>query len=194
MRPIAQRIPALIQLFVIVAAGSLAANKVAAGEMYEQLVTASATVQAVDLAKRELTLKGPLGNVVTMTVGEKVQRLNEVKPGDQVIVDYYIGIAGELRPPTEQEKAQPFVVLEGEGRSPKGSAPAGAVARTLRVVATVEGLDLPTQTVTLKGPMGRYLTVRVDDPSKLMKARLGDTVVVVATEAVAVSVEKAKAK
>jgi hypothetical protein len=193
VRPIL-RIPALIQLFVILVVGSLAANKVEAGKTYEQLVTVTATVEAIDVAKREITLKGPLGNVVTITVGDKVQRLNEVKKGDQVTVDYYIGIAGELRPPTEEEKAQPYVVLDDEARSPKGSAPAGVVARTVRVVAIVEGLDLTSQTVTLKGPMGRYLTVRVDDPSKLLKARLGDTVVVVATEALAVSVEKAKAK
>jgi hypothetical protein len=193
VRPIL-RIPALIQLFVILVVGSLVANKVEAGKTYEQLVTVTATVEAIDVAKREITLKGPLGNVVTITVGDKVQRLNEVKKGDQVTVDYYIGIAGELRPPTEEEKAQPYVVLDDEARSPKGSAPAGVVARTVRVVAIVEGLDLTSQTVTLKGPMGRYLTVRVDDPSKLLKARLGDTVVVVATEAIAVSVEKAKAK
>ena len=42
--------------------------------------------------------------------------------------------------------------------------------------------------------MGRYLTVRVDDPGKLSKAKLGDTVVVVAAEGLAVSVEKAKTK
>ena len=56
------------------------------------------------------------------------------------------------------------------------------------------GLDRPSQTVTLKGPMGRYLTVRVEDPSVLMKPRLGDTVVVTAVEALAVSVEKVKSK
>jgi Cu/Ag efflux protein CusF len=193
VRPIV-RIPALIQLSVILAAGSFAATKVEAGKSYEQLLTVTATVEAIDVAKREVTLKGPEGNLVTLTVGEKVQRLNEVKKGDQVTVEYYIGIAGELRPPTEEEKAQPYVVLDEEARATKESAPAGAVARTVRVVATVEALDLPSQTVTLKGPMGRYLTVRVDDLSKLSKAKLGDTVVVVAAEALAVSVEKAKPK
>jgi hypothetical protein len=194
VRPIVVRIPTLIQLFVILAVGSLLATKVEAGKNYEQLLTVTATVESIDVAKREVTLKGPQGNHVTLTVGEKVQRLNEVKKGDQVIVEYYIGIAGELRPPTEEEKAQPYVVLDDEARTPKGEAPAGAVVRTVRVVATVEGLDLPSQTVTLKGPKGRYLTVRVDDPGKLSKAKLGDTVVVVAAEGLAISVEKAKTK
>jgi hypothetical protein len=53
-------------------------------------------------------------------------------------------------------------------------------------------LDRPTQTVTLKGPGGRYVTVRVADPKILEKPRLGDTVVVTAAEALAVSLEKVK--
>lgn len=194
MRPIVVSIPALIQTVVIVAVGSLLATTLEAGQTYEQLLTVTATVESIDVATREVTLKGPEGNLVTLTVGEKVQRLNEVKKGDRVIVEYYIGIAGELRPPTEEEKAQPYVVLDDEAKAPKGSAPAGAVLRTVRVVATVEGLDLPSQTVTLKGPKGRYLTVRLEDPSKLSKAKLGDTVVVVAAEGLAISVEKVQAK
>jgi hypothetical protein len=192
VRPIS-RIPALIQLSVILAAGSLAATKVEAGQVYEQLLTVTATVESVDVAKREVTLKGPEGNHVTLTVGEKVQRLNEVKKGDQVTVEYYIGIAGELRPPTEEEKKTPYLVMDDEARTPKGEMPAGAVARTVRVVATVDALDLTSQTATLKGPKGRYLTVRVDDPAKLKSAKIGDTVVVVATEGLAVSLETPKA-
>ena len=69
-----------------------------------------------------------------------MKRLNEIKVGDQVTAEYYIGIAAELRPPTEEEKAQPFLVLEGEGKAPKTSAPAAAAGRTIRVVATIEGL------------------------------------------------------
>jgi hypothetical protein len=158
----------------------------------DQLVTVTAKVQAIDLAKREVTLKGPLGNVETVVVGDQVQRLNEVKVGDDVTVKYYIGIAAELREPTAAEKAEPFKVIDAAGRAPATSAPGGAVVRVIRIVATVEGLDRPTQTVTLKGPGGRYVTVRVADPKILEKPRLGDTVVVTAAEALAVSLEKVK--
>lgn len=188
------RFSALVQLAIILAAGSLVATRVEAGKTYEQLLTVTATVESVDVATREVTLKGPEGHLVTFTAGDKVERLNEVKKGDQVTVEYYIGIAGELRPPTEAEKAEPYVVLKDEARAPKSEAPAGAVLHSVRVVATVDALDLTAQTVTLKGPMGRYLTVRVDDPAKLTKAKIGDTVVVVATEGLAVSLVKAKAK
>jgi len=158
----------------------------------DQLVTVTAKVESIDLAKREVTLKGPLGNVETVVVSDQVQRLNEVKVGDEVTAKYYIGIAAELREPTAAEKAEPYKVIEGSGRAPATSAPAGAIVHAIRIVATVEALDRTTQTVTLKGPGGRYVTVRVADPKILEKPRLGDTVVVTAAEAVAVSLEKAK--
>lgn len=158
----------------------------------EQVVTATARVEAIDLAKREVTLKGPLGNVETVVVSDEVKRLDEIKVGDNVNAKYYIGIAAELREPTAAEKAEPFKVIEGAGRAPTTSAPGGAVLRAIRVVATIEGLDRPTQTVTLKGPQGRYFTFRVSDPKILERPHLGDTVVVTAAEALAVAIEKVK--
>ncbi len=157
---------------------------------YEQQLTITAKVEAIDLAKREVTLKGPLGNIETVVVGDQVKRLDEIKVGDQVKAGYYIGIVAELRAPTADEQKEPFVVLEGTGRAPASAAPGAAGLRAIRVVATVEGLDRPTQTVTLKGPKGRYLTVRVADPKILEKPRLGDTVVVTCAEALAISLEK----
>jgi hypothetical protein len=181
-----------VSTLAILAFGTHVLAADAPGRTFEQLVTVTAKVEKIDLATRELTLKGPLGNSETIVVGDQVKRLNEIKVGDEITAEYYIGIAAELRPPTDAEKAEPFVVLEGAGKSPAGEAPAAGGIRTVRVVATIEGLDRPSQTVTLKGPMGRYLTVRVQDPSILLKARLGDTVVVTAAEALAVSVEKVK--
>src|SRR5262249_34332715 len=133
----------------------------------EQSITVTARVEAIDVAKREVTLKGPLGNVETLVVSDEVKRLDEIKVGDNVTAKYYIGIAAELREPTAAEKAEPFKVVDGAGRAPSTSAPGGAAVRAIRVVATIEGLDRPTQSVTLKGPGGRYFQVRVADPKIL---------------------------
>ena len=154
------------------------------------LVTVTATVQAVDQDKREVTLKGALGNVVTFKVDKRVKRLNEVKVGDEVTADYYVSLAAELRPPTESEKENPITVLEQTVRAPKGTQPAGAGLRAIKVVTTVEGLDLPTQSLTLKGPLGNYATIRARDVEKLKQLRLGDTIMVTYTEALAISLEK----
>ncbi|HEY0551989.1 MAG TPA: hypothetical protein VGF13_20470 [Verrucomicrobiae bacterium] len=157
----------------------------------EVLVSATATVQAVDVEKRELTLKGPLGNVETLTVDPAVKRLNEIKVGDEVTAKYYVSIAGELREPTAEEKKNPLMIVEGAAKAPKSASPAAGGLRVIRVVATVEGLARPTRMVTLKGPRGNYMDVRARDVKRLEKLHLGDTVVVTFTEALAVSVEKA---
>jgi len=154
------------------------------------LVTVTAKVEAIDLASREVTLRGPLGNVVTFVVDERVKRLAEVKVGDEVTADYYVSLAGELREPTAEERAAPLTVLDASARAPEGTAPAGGGLRAFKVVATIEGLDRPTRSVTLKGPLGNYLTVRARDVNNFQRLRLGDTIVVTYTEALAVSLNK----
>ncbi len=154
------------------------------------LVSVTASVEAIDQAKREVTLKGPLGNTVTFVVDEKVKRLNEVRVGDLVTADYYVSVAAELRKPTPEEEKTPIVQLEAGAKAPPGTSPAAGGLRRFKVVTTVEGLDRPTETVTVKGPLGRYLTVRVADPANLTAMRIGDHVIVTYTEALAISLEK----
>jgi len=154
------------------------------------LVTVTAKVEAIDQAKREVTLKGPLGNVVTFVVDERVKRLNEIGVGDEVTANYYVSLAGEFRAPTEDEKKHPLTVLAGAARAPKDTAPAGGALRAFKVVATVVGLDLPTQSVTLQGPLGNYATIRAESVKNLKQLRLGETVIVTYTEALAISLQK----
>ena len=155
------------------------------------LVSITASVEAISPTNREITLKGPLGNTATFTVDQRVKRFDEIKVGDFVTAEYYISVAGELRKPTADEEKHPIQVLEGAAKAPPGTSPAAGGLRRLKVVATIEGLDRPTRTATLKGPMGNYLTVRVADPSRLSQVHIGDKVVVTYTEALAISLEKA---
>jgi hypothetical protein len=46
----------------------------------------AATVEDVDYGKRTITLRGPQGNVRTIDVGDRVQNLDQIKKGDQVVV------------------------------------------------------------------------------------------------------------
>ena len=158
------------------------------------LVTVTASVEAIDLATREVTLKGPLGNSVTFTVDSRVKRLGEVKVGDLVRADYYVSVAAELRKPTAEEAKTPLVILDAAGKAPPGTSPAAAGLRRFKVVTTIEGLDRPTQTVTVKGPRGNYFTARVADSSRLTQMRIGENIVLTCTEALAISLEKAEAK
>jgi hypothetical protein len=155
------------------------------------LTSVTAKVEAIDYAKREVTLKGPLGNVVSFAVDERVKRLNEVKVGDEVAAEYYVSLAGELRAPTEDEKKTPLTILDAAVRAPKDTSPAGGAGRAFKIVATVIGLDLPTQSLTLQGPLGNSGTIRAENVEKLKQLRLGDTIIVTYTEALAISLQKA---
>jgi len=60
-----------------------------------------ATVVAIDYQTRKVTLKGPEGNVVNVTVGPEVKRLNEVKTGDSVVVRLTKAVSIEVSKPAK---------------------------------------------------------------------------------------------
>ncbi len=156
------------------------------------LVTVSANVQAIDYETREVTLVGDLGNVVSFVADERIERLNEFQVGDEVIADYYVSIAAELRAPTELEMLNPFVEIIGGGITPDGATPAGGILRAFQVVAVIIGLDLPTQSVNLLGPRGNTGSIVVQNLDNLRALRLGESVIITYTEALALSLEKAQ--
>ncbi len=158
------------------------------------LVTVTASVQAIDYTNREVTLKGPLGNEVTLVADQCVKRFDEVKAGDLIRADYYVSLAAELRKPTRAERENPIMLLDAAGKAPPGTSPAAGGLRRFKVVTTVEGLDRPTQTVTVRGPRGNYLTARVAHPERLTQMKIGENIVLTYTEAVAISLEKAEKK
>lgn len=151
-----------------------------------------AKVEALNLETRELRLKGPTGSVVTLTVDPRVQRLAEVKVGDDLKVAYYVELAAELRPATEAEKKDPLTTHEEVLRLPDGKTPAGGGIKIIKAVVTVEGVDRAAQTVALKGPRGNWANVRVKDPAMFDSLRTGDTVIVTYTEATAVELQKVR--
>ena len=159
-----------------------------------ETIERTATVTAVDKEKRQVTLKNQDGETATIDVGPEVKRFDEIAVGDTVRAKYTVGITSELRAPTEEEKAEPFVAIEGGGVAPADQAPAGGAARAFRIVATIEAIDKAEQTATLKGPNGNSVTVKVEEPSLLEKPKIGDTVVVTAAESVVLSLEKVAKK
>ena len=159
----------------------------------QQTVESVSTVTAVDRAKREVTLKKDDGEVLTMPVPEDMTRFDEVNVGDKVRARYTVSMTAELRPPTEEEKKDPFVAIEGGGKSDASEAPAAGGARMFRIVATIQAIDKKANTATLKGPNGNSVTVEVQDPKVLDKPKVGDTVVVTAAESVVLSLEKVDA-
>lgn len=161
------------------------------GVVEEGVVTVAARVEAVDLEHRIVTLRGPDGNLVDVEVGDEVRNLAQVRKGDDVVASYYESVAISVLKPGE---AKPGITTSATGnRAELGEKPGGARAHQTTVTATVVGVNKRHSTATIKGPRGRTVTVKVQDPTRLEKVKVGDLVEVVYTEAVAISVEKPEA-
>jgi len=155
------------------------------------LLTYTGTITDIDYSNRELSLQDSQGRIETFSVDKSIRRLNEAKVGDKVSVDYYLGVCAEVRKPTAEEEQNPLVVLTGTGREGPDDPPAAGGVRHIRAVATIEGLDRPNQTITVKGPRGKHFVAHVVDPSRFEQVRIGDTVVMTFTEAAAISLKPA---
>ena len=55
-----------------------------------------AVVQDIDYSKREVTLKGPEGKTVKLTIGDKAKNFDQVKKGDVVLTTFYESVALSL--------------------------------------------------------------------------------------------------
>ncbi|HKZ07154.1 MAG TPA: hypothetical protein VJU81_16950 [Methylomirabilota bacterium] len=62
-------------------------------------VEVTGTVEAVDVARRTVTLKGPEGKTRTFKVDPSVKRLGEVKKGDQVVARHTEALAVSVSTP-----------------------------------------------------------------------------------------------
>jgi hypothetical protein len=155
-----------------------------------EVVTLIAEVTAINHETREVTFKGEYGKELNMIVDDSVQRLDEVEVGDTIKLGYVLSIAYELREPTADELENPLQIIEGVERAGMDQGPAGVGIEIIKAVCTIEGLDRPTATVTLKGPLGGLNVVQIKDISNLPKLRIGQSVVVTFTQALAVALEK----
>lgn len=150
----------------------------------------TAEIVAIDRETRDITLQGPLGNTITLSAGPEIQRFDEFAKGDTIHATYSESISGELRAPTEAELAEPWVELDAAGIAAANMPPAAGVGRIVRAVVTVEGMNRATGTVTVKDPRGHFHVIPDVPAARMEGVKLGDTVVITYSQAVALSLEK----
>ena len=153
-------------------------------------VSLEAEVTAIDYETREVSMRGPQGNIVTITAGDHIERLEDITVGDFIVTSYVASLEGELRAPTEEELANPWAEVDGGAVAPAGSEPGAIVGRMIRAVCTIEGMNRLIGTVTVRDPRGKYHVIGDVEPEKMEGVVLGATVVLVYTEAMAITLEK----
>ena len=160
--------------------------------MYGRSAKIKATVEALDLDARDITLKGPKGRLITLRVEERVRNLPQVQVGDEIVVRYHESVGLQLRR-LEMGESVPYEETTTAAAETVQSQTPGA-ARQFTVAAYVEAVSPREKTVTLRGPDGNLFDIYVRDLSLLESLTAGDDVVATYTEAAAVSIELPKKK
>jgi hypothetical protein len=165
---------------------ALAQTKTLTGETQ----TISATVEAINVTTRTLTLKGPKGNFQDVVVPESVKKFAEIKVGDTLTARYYENLVIRKKQPGEKD-----VDTAAEGVTPGGAAkPAGTAAKQRTITATITALDPKVPSITLSGPNKWTYSARIEDKKVLDQVKLGDKVDLTWTEALLLEFEVVKKK
>lgn len=152
----------------------------------------TATVASVDPQQRTIVLVTPSGQRTEFEVGPDVKNFSQIKPGDRVMLNYYVGLAFQLRPPGTSP--QGALTTEQVQSAPEGAKPSGALTRTYSTTVKIESVDPASNRVTFRRADGTVVTVAVQDPEaqqRIRKLKPGDALEVTYTEQLAVSVQPA---
>jgi len=165
---------------------TVAAEKAPGKAGVAQTIKVTATITAIDAATRDITLKGPEGNEVTLTAGPEVKNFAAMKVGDKVNAQYVEALTLELKKGGGMAVAR--TEKAGAVAAKPGMQPAGAAGRQVTIVADVVDVDPATQVVTLRGPK-RTVRLTVADPEQFKRIAKGDQVEATYTQALAMAVE-----
>jgi hypothetical protein len=156
------------------------------GGLAVETTSITAIVDQIDYKKRQVTLKKENGEIFSLVVGPQARNFDQTKIGDKVTFKYFEALAVDVRKVEEELSATSDRVL---ARAPLGSKPAGVMAETISLSALVEDIDYSARLVTLKGPEGNSLTLKVGEQAKKFnEVKKGDRVAVTYTEALGISV------
>lgn len=153
-------------------------------------VTATATVKAIDLQTREVTLVDENGKPFSFVASEEVRNLDRVKVGDTVKATYTESLAISVK--RDDGSGPATTATAGVELAEPGAKPAGTAEAVVTVSAKIVAIDRTTNRVTLVGPDGNYRVLHVQDPKHLKhleNVRVGDMVYATFTESLGISVE-----
>jgi hypothetical protein len=156
-----------------------------------ELTRITASIEAVDLKNRIVTLKGPRGNTFAVLAGPGVKNLQQVKAGDMLEIDHYESVAIEVK---KTEAAPTLTETDLAVKAAPGARPGGLALRKVRVVTNVLGVNTETQSVLVRGPLGHLTAVKIRDPKVLATLQAGGQIDLTYVEGVAISVKVGASK
>ena len=157
-----------------------------------QSMTVSAVVEAIDHETRVVTVRKPDGEAITFTASEEARNLGQVEVGDVLIAEYVETVS--IRVMANEGMEADAAEVSAMARTDEGEMPGFAAMDARVTTATVEEINLETNTFKLKGPEGRVKEYVARNPENLKRAMVGDLVVITVSEAIAITVEEQPAE
>ena len=152
------------------------------------LMTIDAEVENINYETREVTLKDSEGKTVKITVEMSAGKLQNVKKGDLVTIEYLESVEISL---VSSDKLKAGVVGGAAvATSDAAKKPAEVKVAQVNVILTIEKIDLKNELVTLKDAEGNIETVKARNPENLKKGKVGDKVIITVTKAIGYKVTK----
>jgi hypothetical protein len=179
------------QLAITVLAAAIILPATAAAQIKTlpgEAITVNATVEAIAHNTRTLTLKGPEGNLVEVTVPPDVKRFDTLKVGDTISAKYYENVVLRVKAPGEKD----VDTLTGAVTPGKGAKAGATVGAQRTITATITAIDPKVPSISLSGPNNWKYSSRVADKEALAKVKVGDRLDITWTSAVLVSADAPK--
>jgi len=156
-----------------------------------ETVKVTAGVAAIDKATRTVTLKTAKGKMLDVVAGPEVKNFDQIKVGDQLVVQYAQALTLEVK---KGGGVREITQDSGAVKAKPGEKPAVAGAREVTIVADVIAVDPKKMTITVKGPRGRVVDLKVKNPEHFKVVKKGDQIEAVYVEAMAINIEPAPKK
>lgn len=178
-------IGAALALTVLAGCASLTATPEPAATA--TLITATATVESVDMATREVRLRGDGGEAISVIAGPEVRNLAQLEAGDVVEFNFFESVAVSMAEPGDAADQGTMVLA---GRAAEGERPGGFAVESTDLVVTLVSYDDRNFVATLRDDAGttRRVTVPPELRSFAAARGPGSRVLISVTDALAVSI------
>ena len=154
---------------------------------YGTVVTIHGKIADVNRARRQVTLEGQDGRKVTLNV-RNPYNLQAAQVGEPFVARYYQIV--NIRKKKPGENVQSATLSGGVTTAQPGGVPGATSEVQGTVLVTVDAIDQPNGTVTVKAADGTTQTVKARNPQNLKRLKVGDELVVSVYRAIAISLEK----
>jgi hypothetical protein len=151
-----------------------------------EVVTATATVEKIDLEKRKVTLLLEDGKKKTYKVDSRVQNLAQVKVGDHLKMSFTEEIAIVVGNSNETPGA---ASSEQVSVAPNGTKSGIVMVETSTMSAQILAVDAQNHRVTLLDPDGKNKTIKVSKKvTNLDDLKVGETVDMLMTDSTVIEI------